>query len=186
MFRGNVDVPLEDIGKKDAEKAADVLEGTDVAFMVSSDKKRAVQTAEIFSKKFDVENQETPNLRAWNIGEFSGKPRDKSNTDSLQKYVNDPNTPVPGGESLQDFRDRVAPTLAECFEYATRNGIGLVVCHSSVIHELGNILTGNHESLLVEPGGIVVVGFDNGEITAQRMFKPVPKNKEGSHAENVS
>lgn len=173
LFRGEADIPLAEEGITDGEQAAEELKGIEPAFIVSSDKKRAVQTAKILGKDFGIELKSTPELRAWNLGKFSGEPKNKENLKELSNYIDNPALPVPGGESLQDFRDRVLPTLAECFEHATRVGAGFVVAHSSVIHELGNQLYGDHKSLVVEPGGIVVVGIDNGHITAERIFKPL-------------
>lgn len=179
LFRGEADIPLAEEGFKDAEEAAKELGDISPAFIASSDKKRAVQTAKILAKGNDVEVQQHPDLRAWNLGKFSGQPKNKENLRELEQYIKDPTKVVPEGESLQDFRDRVLPILAECFEHATRVGVGFVVAHSSVIHELGNQLFKDHKSLVVKPGGIVVVGFDNGGITAERIFKPL-RNDEGA------
>ena len=170
-FRGNIDIPLDKVGIKDAEEAVEFLKDIDPAFLVSSDKKRAVETAKIFGKKFGLEDIQTPDLRAWDIGKFSGQERSDKNVEELQKYIDNPDLPVPGGESLQDFRDRVSPVLEECFDHAHEVGVGFIFCHSSVVHEAGNIITGNHTSLLVEPGGIVAIGYSDGSITADNVFK---------------
>lgn len=174
-FRGEADIPLVSLGIKDSEDSAEFLSKKNIepAFMVSSDKKRAVQTADILGKKFGLTDEPTDQLRAWNLGDFSGQPKNKENVEAVERYVQDPDVQVPGGESLNEFRDRILPVLAECFEYATRNGIGLIVAHSSVIHELGTQILGDHKSLVVEPGGIVVIGFEDGKITAERIFKPL-------------
>jgi len=171
LFRGEADIPLTKEGEHDSEEAAKELEGEDPSFIVSSDKTRAEQTAHILANGSEV--QTTPVLRAWNLGHFSGKPKNKENLKELQKYIDNPELPVPDGESLQEFRDRVLPALAEAFEHATRVGTGFVVAHSSVIHEIGNQLYGDHKSLVVKPGGIVAIGIDNGEISAERIFKPL-------------
>lgn len=174
-FRGEADIPLIDEGRQDAKEAAEFLEeqGVQPSFIVTSDKKRAVETAKILSKDFHDSIKPTDQLRAWNLGDFSGKPKNKENVADLQQYIHDPDTPVPGGESLNDFRNRILPILAECFEHATRNGVGIVVAHSSVIHELGTQIFGDHKTLVVEPGGIVAIGIDNGKITAERILKPL-------------
>lgn len=173
LFRGEADIPLAPQGIKDAEEAANELEGIDPAFIVSSDKKRALQTAGILSDRFGSEVKPTSQLRAWNLGKFSGQPKNKENLDELDYYVENPDEKVPEGESLNEFRDRILPVLAECFEHATRVGTGFVVAHSSVIHEVGNQLYHNHKSLVVKPGGIIVIGIDNGEISGDRIFKPL-------------
>jgi broad specificity phosphatase PhoE len=187
LFRGNVNVPLDKVGFQDAEEAAEFLKDKDPGFLVSSDKLRAVQTAEIFEKKFGLENTQTSDLRAWNIGKFSGKERNKENVEELQKYIDNPDLRVPEGESLTEFRERVAPVLDECFDYAHNNGVGFIICHSSVVHEAGNILNGSHTSLLVEPGGIVVIGYSDGKITASNIFKKAKQTKPpAKRAETIS
>ncbi len=181
-FRGEADIPLIPEGKEDAEEAANFLkqEAAEPAFIISSDKIRAEQTADILKKYFPVESSSTESLRAWNLGDFSGQPKSKENLKELSKYINNPDLPVPGGESLNEFRDRILPVLAECFEHATRVGLGIVVAHSSVIHEIGTQIHQDHKSLVVEPGGIVVVGFEDGDITANRIFKPLRKNEDAA------
>lgn len=181
-FRGEADIPLVKDGVKDGEEATEFLHdlGIDPQFLVSSDKIRAEQTADIIGKKFNLGKKSTEQLRAWNLGDFSGQPKNKENLKDLEQYINDPDAPVPGGESLNEFRDRILPVLAECFEHATRVGTGIIVAHSSVIHELGTQIHGDHKSLVVEPGGIVVVGFSDGDITADRIFKPLRKNEDAA------
>jgi broad specificity phosphatase PhoE len=177
LFRGEADIPLTDQGFKDADEVAEFLKDVTPSFIVSSDKKRAVQTATVLAKNDGMSLMKTELLRAWNLGEFSGKPKNKENLAELDKYIKDPDLQVPGGESLNEFRDRILPVLAECFEQATREGVGFVIAHSSVVHEIGGRLYGNHKTLVVKPGGIVVLGFGDGDIVGERIFKPLRNEK---------
>jgi broad specificity phosphatase PhoE len=174
LFRGEANIPLVEEGFKDAEEIKKFLEEVKPSFIVSSDKKRATQTANILAKGTDIEPTDTDQLRAWNLGKFSGQPKNEENLKELEKYINNPDESVPEGESLNEFKDRILPVLAECFEHAAKIGPGFVVAHSSVIHEVGTQLTGDHKSLVVKPGGVVAIGFDgHGNITAERIFKPL-------------
>lgn len=180
LFRGEADVPLAPEGIKDAEEIGEQLKDVQPAFIVSSDKKRALKTAQILSKGDNVPIHPTELLRAWNLGHLSGQPKNKENLAIVANYVKNPDEVVPDGESLNAFRNRILPVLAECFEEATRRGPSFVVAHSSVVHELGHQLYGNHKALVVKPGGIVVIGFDGkGNIVAERIFKPL-LNHEGA------
>lgn len=172
-FRGAVDVDLSDAGKADAEEAAKFLDSLNIdpVFMVSSDKSRAVETADILKKTFNIPLETTHQLRALNVGKFSGQPRNDENIAELQKYLDDEATQIPGGESLNEFRDRVVPAIEECFKLACKHGVGFVICHSSIVHEVGNQLYGDHNSVVVSPGGIVVVGFEDGKPEAKPIFK---------------
>jgi broad specificity phosphatase PhoE len=184
-FRGSVDVPLSSEGTKDSEEAAEFLKTLDAepVFIVTSDKKRAVQTADILAKNFDAPVKESHYLRALNVGKFSGQPRSKENVTELQKYIDNPDTPIPQGESLSDFQSRVVPVLEECFGLACNNGLGFVVCHSSIIHEVGTQLFNDHTSLVVEPGGVVVIGIENGKPSAKSIFK---KHKPAGNTASIS
>ena len=172
-FRGNKDVPLSKEGRGDVEEAGEFLQSLDAEplFIISSNKVRATESAKILSDMFGAPVHETPELGALDVGKFSGKPRNKENVEELQKYIQNPETPIPGGESLDDFKSRVVPALEECFRLSCENGLGLVICHSSIIHEVGSQLYGDHTTLVVEPGGVVVVGFDDGKPTAETIFK---------------
>ena len=172
-FRGDTDVPITKEGRKDAEEAAKFLEGIEPVFIISSDRVRATETAEILTKYFDAPTHTTDQLRAWDVGEFSGKPRNKENLASLQKYIDEPYLEVPGGESLDCFTARTMPAIEECFQLALCHGIGFVVVHSSVVHQLGTTLLGDHKSLVVEPGGVVVIGLEDGRPSAKVIFKPI-------------
>ena len=172
-FRGDSDIPLTREGRKDVEEAAKFLEEIEPVFIISSDRIRAVQSMDILTKHFDSPTHTSDQLRAWDVGEFSGKPRSDENLKSLQKYIDDPYLVVPGGESLDCFTARTMPAIQECFCLAQHHGLGFVVVHSSVIHQLGKELTGLHTSLVVEPGGVVVIGLEDGQPSAKRIFKPI-------------
>ena len=184
-FRGSVDVSLSPQGIKDGEEASKFLQDLKIepVFIITSDKKRATETADILAKDFDVPIKESHLLRALDVGKFSGKPRNKENVEELQGYVDSPEKKIPGGESLDEFKERVVPTLEECFQLACDNGVGIVVCHSSIVHEVGTQLFGDHKSLVVEPGGIVVIGFDDGKPTAKTLFK---KHKPAGNSASIS
>lgn len=179
-FRGDSDVPLTSEGEKDARDAVEFLKGVEPDFIVCSDRKRAVETAEIFSNSFGHSPIHSTQLRAWDVGTFTGLPRNKENLDKLKQYIDNPHLEVPGGESLDDFRSRVLPVIEECFQ-ATSDHVGFVICHSSVIHELGNQMYGNHDSLTVEPGGIVILGLD-----PEPKAKPIFKKLTAKNAESIS
>lgn len=181
-FRGKEDPPLDIKGHQDAEDIVKYLESVHAIpeFIVSSDKLRAQQTADTISRAFKTPVIDTEKLRAWNVGNFSGKKKDKETLAELEKYIQDPDSEVPGGESLNDFRARILPILQECFEHAMEVGTGFVVAHSSICHETGTQLTGNHKALVVKPGGIIAIGLENGNIVGKRVFKPLLGKNSGA------
>lgn len=187
-FRGNADPPLSAQGFREANRLAHYMQGIDTSFIVCSAKIRAHQTADVISlamkvegcTKHDIIPVSNEGLFAWNVGNFSGKPKDKENLDELQKYIDDPSCQVPGGESLNDFRTRVRPLIQEAIETSDEMGTpGLLVVHSSVIHELGEMFHKDHKAALVKPGGLAAVYISDGMLKVEAIFRP----EYGDHSE---
>jgi len=181
-FRGKEDPPLNSQGRKDADEIVKYLQSVHAIpeFIVSSDKLRARETSDIVSKAFKTPVIFTEKLRAWNVGEFSGKKKDKETLTELEHYIKNPDIPIPEGESLDAFRERVLPILQECFEQALEVGTGFIITHSSIIHETGTQLTGSHKALVVEPGGVIAIGLEDGKIVGKRVFKPLLGKNSGA------
>jgi broad specificity phosphatase PhoE len=116
----------------------------------------------------------TENLRALNVGKFSGQERTKASLQELKGYLDDRDTPIPGGESLQHFKARIRACMAEFADVAIKAGKPvLLIAHSSIIHEVGSYIHGDHNAVLVKPGGIAVMYRDDsgkpGAAAAYRM-----------------
>jgi broad specificity phosphatase PhoE len=185
-FRGNANPPLDEVGLKQADTVADLFKDVPLSHIFCSDKQRATKTAEIISQAKGGPVHQSVSLRALNVGNFSGKPRNPESEAELQSYLDDPDCCIPGGESLNDFRARIRPCLQEAIDLYAECGVPpMLVAHSSVVHEIGNIATGDHKSVLVEPGGAIAVYVKNGKITAQPIFKPL-KIAKGSGAKIIT
>lgn len=129
LERGWSDVPLTPEGREEATKLGDNLKDQpDV--LVSSDLKRAEDTANIISKQSGVPLAETnPSLRTWNIGDWEGKPC--SEIDPIrQKYVINPDLVPPNGESFNQFKTRVLGGVEDIL--GRYNGKVGLVTHSKV------------------------------------------------------
>jgi broad specificity phosphatase PhoE len=178
-FRGHLDVSLDKQGFRDAHELAHLFEPIDLSFIVSSDRKRAKQTADVIVQPRACSVHTTPNLRAWNVGDLSGQPKTPENEELVEYHVQHPDEPLPRGESLNQFKARVRPAIIEAIEISNRAGEpGLLVVHSSIIHEVGAMLHGDHEAELVEPGGVIAIYTDRGDLKSEAIFKPktaVPK-----------
>jgi broad specificity phosphatase PhoE len=171
-FRGPIDAPLDKDGYRDAHTLAHYFEDIDISHIFHSDKKRTRETAKIIADRKNMKATGNPNLSAWNVGDLGGKPKDEQNLDIIEWHVNHPDDPLPGGEALNQFKDRIRPLIMEAVEAARENGVPiLIVAHSSVIHEVGSMLTDDHEHTLVEPGGVCAIFIHNGELDAAPIFK---------------
>ena len=178
-FRGNVDPELDSVGIKQAEDLAKLLSDTPLSVIFTSDKQRATKTAEIIAKGREIPVRQVACLRALDVGQLSGQKRTPENVAFLQHYLDHPECQIPGGESLNEFRARVDPCLQSAVELFMQCGVPpMVVAHSSVVREVGTVIYGSHKKVLVEPGGAVVICFQNGVFTAQAIHRPmVAKSK---------
>lgn len=186
-FRGNKDVPLDATGHRQADKLADLFEPIDVCLIVCSDKQRAVSTAETIGRGKKVPIHHSENLRALDVGDFSGLPRNPENVAALQHYIDNPDITIPGGESLNDFKARVRPCFHDILDIAETSGTPvLAVAHSSIIHELGALLYGDHHRVLVEPGGVVALHGTGDGIGAQPIYRPARSQADAGRSDTVS
>ena len=187
MFRGKCQSStLDSVGIKQAHTLAHLFSNIPISHIFCSDKQRATKTAEIVAQAKGGPVHQSEALRALNVGSFSGQPRNKESEAELQSYLDDPDSQIPGGESLNDFRARIRPCLQEALDIYFECGVPpLLVAHSSVCHEIGNIATGNHKSVLVEPGGAIAVYCNGSKISADPIFKPV-KIEHGTSAQIIT
>ena len=185
-FRGNANPPLDSVGEKQAEELAKLFSNIDISHIFCSDKQRSVKTASTIAREKQTPIHKSEGLRALNVGDFSGQKRTPETESSLQKYLDNPDTMIPGGESLNDFKARISPCLKEAIELFSKFGAPpLLVAHSSVVHETGAILYGDHKSILVEPGGAIAVYFDGSRLQAKPIFKPL-KVAKGIQASTIT
>lgn len=175
-FRGPINVPLDARGWHDAHQLGFFFEPIELGAIVHSDKQRTADTAKQISKHHkDVPVNVNENLNAFNVGDLGGQPKDKKNLATVAWHVEHPDVPLPGGESLNDFRRRVRPVLSAAVDEAVNTGLPvLLVTHSSIIHEVGKVTGGDHEYTLVEPGGVAAIFIQDGKLDAAPIFKPRP------------
>lgn len=186
-FRGNADPPLDSVGIKQAHTLASLFKNIDLSVILCSDKQRATKTAEIIAQEKGREIHPSSSLRALNVGQFSGTPRNDKSEAELQTYLDDPNCCIPGGESLNDFKNRIRPCIQEAINIYMKTGMPpLLVAHSSVVHEVSDLATGSHKAVLVEPGGAIAIYFQNGKLKADPIFRPVKVAKDSSQASIIT
>lgn len=171
-FRGPVDAPLDKAGFRDANQLAHYFEPIELSHIFHSTKKRTEATAKLIAEPHGIKPISNAELCAWNVGNLGGKPKNDENNAIVEWHVEHPDVPLPGGESLHEFQARVQPIIAEAIDEATKIGVPiLLVAHSSVIHEIGNMMSGDHDHTLVEPGGVCAIYVQNGKLDAEPIFK---------------
>jgi broad specificity phosphatase PhoE len=152
-FRGFMDVELDKTGRQQAVQAREFLKNVHFAQAYSSDLKRAAETLDIvLAGDKGLMPQRLCALRPWNIGAMAGQTKSVANKRQLAEYADNPDEPVPGGESLAWFRSRYKNVLSDIL---SRPGPSLIVQHASNDHEIGHLLHHDLDALDVEPGGII-------------------------------
>jgi broad specificity phosphatase PhoE len=102
------DVPLTDLGHAQAQQAAQELASLGPGALISSDLRRALQTAEHCERTTGLAMSTTPALREQGYGVLEGRP-----SRELWDVVDwtDPHWAAEGGESLAELHGRVAAFL---------------------------------------------------------------------------
>ncbi len=170
IFRGQRDSALNKEGFLDAHVLREFFDELDWHRVFCSRMTRSIQTATIICDDQDDYQPETiDNLKPWNIGELTGKPKNDQNLKKMAFYDAHPDVVPPGGESISQFESRVWPILAEAIQLGWKQGHPVVVvAHSSIVHSLNHLLIGRDH----KPGGVIMVYMEDGEILHHPIFKP--------------
>lgn len=173
-FRGWAVVPLDDKGIEQAHKAARFLKTCPLKRIISSPLPRASSTAHIIAASHGLWVDETGGLLPWHVGMFGGLDRDQNNP-ALRLFVQSPYVVIPGGESLEDFEQRMFAFWKEGLANARATGLTLWVAHTSNCVALVNFSEGNEtvEPELgdsVQPGGVEAIYWDGTRYWVEAIF----------------
>lgn len=127
-IRGWRDIPLSKDGEEEAHKLGEKIKKNPPDVIVSSDLKRAADTANIISDISGVPvEQYTKNFRPWNVGKYAGTTTQDS-IPILAKYATEkPAEKLPDGESFDDFAARFFGGVAKVL--AKYDGLVAIVTH---------------------------------------------------------
>ncbi len=188
LFRGMLDIPLDEQGIIDAHDAADFAlkyrhngEKVNIERILSSPLLRSVQTAQVLSGKIggiavDLRRELFP----WQMGsDFYGKDRDKL-AEKLEFYVKNPNETPENGVCLSDFVDGVGDFFED---QLSRPCVTAFSTHTSDIISLSDLVKGvtpSHpeKAHVVKPGGIVAVFVTENGYEMEPIFKAEDKPAE--------
>jgi len=117
IFRGRADVPLNEMGLKEAELAAEYFRGKRVDAIYSSPTSRAIQTAEKIALVLGLKVAPHSGITDMSFGDWEGRPIkevEKSDPDRFRLWEEEPHLlKVPGGETLDEVRVRAMAALEE-------------------------------------------------------------------------
>lgn len=134
-LQGTADIPLNEVGKEQARKAASFIHREDWDALLCSPLSRAVDTAKIVAERVgfsDIEVEELLLERAF--GEAEGMLHEQWR----EKYGN--HTPAPGSESLEDLATR-GWLLLERLVLLHQGKRVLAVSHGAMIRKLLGLLS---------------------------------------------
>jgi probable phosphoglycerate mutase len=135
-IQGQLDPPLADEGRLQAELLARRLAGRRFAAFYSSDLKRALQTAEAIGDVIGLQPTPTPGLREIFLGEWEGLRADELAGRFPEAWARWNQKPdwdlVPGGEGAAVFEARVAVAIDAIHDRHPHEDV-LVVTHGGVI-----------------------------------------------------
>lgn len=186
IFRGRVDVDLNETGIREAELLAEHLSYMTIAAVYSSPLKRALQTAEMIARHHDVKVEVSPQLIDLDYGEWQGLSHETVRDRYGQLYHEWLNSPqlvkMPAGESLRDVRRR-AISLVEDITAKVEGAIVLVshrVIHKVLICALLALDSSHFWNIRIDTAGISVFAYEDDRFVLTRhndtsFLKPIHK-----------
>ena len=110
VFRGRIDIELNETGLKQAQLLAKYLSNTKIDAIYSSPLKRALTTAEIIANYHKLKVEIAPGLVDFDFGEWQGLPHQEVRGRYRRLYAQWISHPdrlrMPAGESLDEVRKR--------------------------------------------------------------------------------
>lgn len=115
-LQGKVDLPLSNVGRAQAEQLIPVLRELDLDRVISSNARRAVETASVYANALGTPLESAPGLRELDHGEWEGKRFDALSADASSGYcdwLEDPeHVAIPGGaESITMAQQRIVEAV---------------------------------------------------------------------------
>lgn len=156
-FRGQSNLPLDENGLKDADRMGEFFKPISLDSVFSSTKDRTIVTARAVADPKSLKITPMSEFDPLNVGYLSGeKKEDHGNV--MDFFQKNPDAHIPMGDSINSFRERVQPGIKQVLKLGMKSkNPPLAVVHSSIIHEVNHLLTGDHMQTLVKPGGIIAV-----------------------------
>ncbi|MEE8599011.1 MAG: histidine phosphatase family protein [Dehalococcoidales bacterium] len=167
VFRGRIDIKLNETGIKQAELLAEYLSNTKIDAIYSSPLKRAVKTAETIAGYHKLDVEIAPSLIDFDYGKWQGLPHQEVKDKYKELYAEWINNPdgvkIPAGESLNDVRKRAMSVVDDVI--AKYKGAVVLVAHRVVNKVLICALLGLDNShfwnIRQDTGGITTFSYEN-------------------------
>lgn len=178
-FQGQIDVPLNDNGRRQASQAAEFLKSVKLDAAISSSMLRPKETAEIILKYHpDLTLQLRDDLREISHGLWEGKLESEIEAaypGLLHQWQSRPETvQMPEGENLQQVWDRAIAGWSAIVSDAQPNQTVLVVAHDAINKAILCHVSGLDESAFWNfkqgNGAVSVIDYQNGANAAPTLM----------------
>jgi len=174
VFRGRADVSLDEVGIKQADLLGKYLSSWELEAIYSSPAKRALDTANIVARYQKVAVRIAEGLIDFDFGEWQSLPEQEVKRlypAILDEWHNNPHkVKMPGGESLDDVRERAVELVNDVL--SRHQGNVLLVSHRVVIKVLICYLLGLDNShfwnINQDVGGITIFNYADGRFVLTR------------------
>ena len=167
VFRGRIDIELNETGMKQAELLAEYLSNVEIDAIYSSPLGRALKTAEVIASYHKLDVEIAPGLIDFDYGKWQGlshqEVKDKYKELYAEWIKNPHQVKMPAGESLDDVRKRAMGVVGSVI--AKYKGTVVLVSHRVVNKVLICALLGLDNShfwnIRQDTGGITIFTYEN-------------------------
>ncbi|MGQ9779611.1 MAG: alpha-ribazole phosphatase [Bacillota bacterium] len=178
-FTGQMDLPLDEAGRAQAEALAELLAGVEFDLAITSDLTRAEETARRILAGRKVPLFFDPRLREASFGRWEGRTYAEIAAEDpvlLKTWEDDPERVAPpGGESLADLAARVGTVLAEVLR-EHEGATVLFVTHGGPARVLLCLVLGvpleRHWQFGLGNGGLAILEFYDREGILMGLWNP--------------
>ena len=175
--QGGTDTTLNATGRQQAAKLRDLLRGLRLDAVYASTLSRSRETAEIVRGQVPLKSDAGLNERK--LGKFEGRRVDASDPEIAAEYKrrgNDPDDTFDGGESLNQFYERVRHTISSIREQHTTGTI-LIVGHLGtnrmILRTLLGLTLEQAQAFNQANDDVYLIELDSGN--SRRLWKLVPQ-----------
>jgi glucosyl-3-phosphoglycerate phosphatase len=148
-LQGQADPPLSEAGRQEAERLESALARFDAGRVVTSDLRRARETAALLGYP---EARADARFREIDVGEWAGRPLSEFPAGSEPAWRGGP-LKAPDGESWGQLQARVGDALDELI---AAGGSWLVICHGGVVRAALSHVTGADPQRIAGPANASV------------------------------
>jgi glucosyl-3-phosphoglycerate phosphatase len=142
-IQGQLDPPLDDLGQRQAHRAAPVLAELKPARIIASDLQRAAATAAVLSARIGVDVQSDPRLREIGLGQWEGLLREEVEAQfpgEFAAWMRGEDIRRGGGETYAEVGERGVASVCEAL--GDTHGLVVAVTHGGTARSIIGVLLG--------------------------------------------